>query len=164
MHGVLKTAESYRQVQGRSVKDAPGPLHGALLGQMLGNRRPLVPWVAWEMMSHRLSIFFAFCTPSRPRPKQELCVQAPEAPPLGSADYRMRGQSQGLKRDCQELDEICDLVLFSKVSVRFTLERIMHRVGSHVVTIWASDECISETSEAGAGAELASPSCTMLHH
>ena len=48
---------------------------------------------------------------------------------------------------CQEPAEICDLVLFSKASVHFTLERIMHRVGSHVVTIWASDECISETTE-----------------
>ena len=49
---------------------------------------------------------------------------------------------------CQENGDVCDLVLFSKVSTRFTLERIMDRVGSHVVTIWASDECISETTEA----------------
>ncbi|CAE7456395.1 unnamed protein product [Symbiodinium natans] len=76
---------------------------------------------------------------------------------------RVRIRSQTLYQrppgpaDSQELDEICDLVLFSKVSVRFTLERIMHRVGSHVVTIWASDECISETSE------VASPACAHLN-
>ncbi|CAE7875339.1 unnamed protein product [Symbiodinium necroappetens] len=57
----------------------------------------------------------------------------------------------------QENGDICDLVLFSKVSTRFTLERIMDRVGSHVVTIWASDECISETTE------VASPACAHLN-
>ena len=42
---------------------------------------------------------------------------------------------------------ICDLLLVSKVSTRFSLDRIMPRLGSHVVVIWVSDECIHETGE-----------------
>lgn len=40
-------------------------------------------------------------------------------------------------------------MLFSKVSVRFSLDRVMPRLGTHVVAVWVSDECIHETSEAG---------------
>ena len=41
----------------------------------------------------------------------------------------------------------CDLVLFSKVSTRFSLDRVLPRLGSHVVAVWVSDECIHETTE-----------------
>ncbi|CAJ1389932.1 unnamed protein product [Effrenium voratum] len=51
----------------------------------------------------------------------------------------------------------CDLVLFSKVSVRFSLDRVMPRLGTHVVAVWVSDECIHETSE------VASPACGHLN-
>lgn len=51
----------------------------------------------------------------------------------------------------------CDLVAFSKASRRFSLDRIMPRLGSHVVALWASDECIHETGE------VASPACAHMN-
>ena len=76
-----------------------------------------------------------------------------QRPPMPMSQTEQAGEqgkrvATAHKASCQEDGDICDLVLFSKVSTRFTLERIMDRVGSHVVTIWASDECISETTEA----------------
>lgn len=53
--------------------------------------------------------------------------------------------------------EICDLVLFSKVSHRFSVDRILPRVGSHVVAVWVSDSCIHETGD------KASPECSFLN-
>eukprot|EP00435_Cladocopium_sp_Y103_P038933 s90_g10.t1 len=51
----------------------------------------------------------------------------------------------------------CDLVLFSKVSTRFSLDRVLPRLGSHVVAVWVSDECIHETTE------VASPACAHMN-
>lgn len=56
-----------------------------------------------------------------------------------------------------EEGDICDLLLVSKVSTRFSLDRIMPRLGSHVVVIWVSDECIHETGE------VASPACAHMN-
>lgn len=54
-------------------------------------------------------------------------------------------------------EPLCDLVLFSKASVRFSIDRILPRVGSHVVAVWVSDTCTHETGE------YASPECNFLN-
>eukprot|EP00931_Biecheleriopsis_adriatica_P047955 TRINITY_DN27685_c0_g1_i1.p1 TRINITY_DN27685_c0_g1~~TRINITY_DN27685_c0_g1_i1.p1 ORF type:complete len:497 (+),score=90.98 TRINITY_DN27685_c0_g1_i1:41-1531(+) len=80
---------------------------------------------------------------------------------FGSQRVRRHGsglwQRPALPANAGGIEEICDLVLFSKASTRFSVDRILPRVGSHVVAVWVSDSCIHETSE------VASPECNFLN-
>ena len=82
----------------------------------------------------------------------------PKCLPLSVVKYQMRVgffsyifqcSFYNCRQSTDPLEEggICDLLLVSKVSTRFSLDRIMPRLGSHVVVIWVSDECIHEAGE-----------------
>ena len=70
---------------------------------------------------------------------------------------RHEGYWKRLPGPQQEEKSACDLIIFSKASSRFSLDRVMSRLGSHLVAFWASEDCIQETGE------VASPACAHVN-
>lgn len=52
---------------------------------------------------------------------------------------------------------VCDMVVFSKASPRFSIDRVLPHLGEHVVVVWVSDSCVLEQGE------NASPTCNFLN-
>lgn len=51
----------------------------------------------------------------------------------------------------------CDLALFSEAAPHFSIDRLLPRLGSHVVVAWVSEQCVAERSG------QASPTCNLLN-